>query len=232
MNDKAPVSINERSPAPARDTPLESRGGPIHRVITQPPRKKFWSKKRIWWTAGSLAVLVVFYLLFFAGGARPPTFVTADVIRGPLTVTVSATGTLQPVDEVDVGAEISGRISQVLVDFNDHVAKGQILARIDTEQLAAKLAQSRASLGAADATVRTSEATLAESRARTARVQGLFKASAVSRQDLETAQADLARAAAAWRKRAPTPNWRRRRWHRTRRRCRRPTYARPSTASC
>jgi HlyD family secretion protein len=196
MNDQAPVPVNEQPPAARKDTPLEQRGGPIHRIITQPPKKKFWSRKRIWWIAGSAVGLIVFYLLVFSGGAKQPTFVTADVVRGPLTVTVSATGTLQPVNEVDVGAEISGRIAEVLVDYNDHVGKGQVLARIDTEQLAAKLAQSRASLASAEATVRTSDATLAESRAKTARVAGLFKASAVSRQELETAQADLARAVA------------------------------------
>ena len=79
--------------------------------------------------------------------ATPATsYVTADVVRGPLVVRVSATGTLQPEDQVDVGAEISGRVDRVAVDFNDRVTKGQVLAVINTDQIRAQLAQSEAAL--------------------------------------------------------------------------------------
>ena len=132
--------------------------------------------------------VLLFYMIFLSGGAKGPTFVTADVVRGPLIVTVSATGTLQPVNEVDVGAEISGRVAEVLVDYNDHVVKGQVLARLDTQQLAAKLAQSRASLAAAQATARQTEATLAESRTKAARASSLFTHNAASKQDMEAAK--------------------------------------------
>ncbi len=141
-------------------------------------------------------VVLLILLFMFSGGRGVPTYVTSDVVRGPLTVTVSATGTLQPVDEVDVGAEISGRLAEVLVDYNDHVTKGQVLARIDTEQLTAKLAQSRASLAAAQATVRQNDATLAEARTRAARTQALFQHSIASKQDAEAAQAELHRGVA------------------------------------
>ena len=196
MNDKPPVPVGEQRPVPTKDTPPERRSGALQRELITPPKKGFWTKKRIWWTVGSVGGLFLFYLIFFAGRGGEPSFVTADVVRGPLRVTVSATGTLEPVDEVDVGAEISGRISAVLVDYNDHVTKGEVLARIDPEQLAAKAAQSRASLAAAQATVRQSEATLAEARARAARTKALFERNIASRQDEETAQADLQRGVA------------------------------------
>lgn len=189
--------MNDQVPAQVKESPVKARTGSLTRPgAAVPAKKRFWTKKRIWLTVGGVATLFLLYLFVFSGGSREPAFVTAEVTRGPLTVTVSATGTLEPVNEVDVGAEISGRVSEVLVDFNARVTKGQVLARLDTEQLRAKLAQSQASLAAAQATVRQASATLAESRARAARVAALFQHNVSSRQDNETAQADLKRAIA------------------------------------
>ena len=130
-------------------------------------------------------------------GAAPPSYVTTPVVRGPLTVTVSATGTLQPEDQVDVGAEISGRVDRVIVDYNDKVTRGQILAVINTDQIRAQLAQAQAELSAANAAVVNSEATVNETRERRDRAEGLFGRGIVSEQDFQTAQADYARAVAA-----------------------------------
>jgi HlyD family secretion protein len=191
MNDQVPV------PAPARETPLKARPGALQRELTATAKKKrFWTGKRIWIAVGSVAALFLVYLFFLSGGSGEPNYVTAEVVRGPLTVTVSATGTLEPTNEVDVGAETNGRVAEVLVDFNDRVSKGQVLARLDTEQLSAKLAQSRAALSAAEATVRQAAATLAESRTRSNRVTQMFQHNVASRQDMETAQADMKRAQA------------------------------------
>jgi HlyD family secretion protein len=195
MNDQAPVPTR-KSPLDKPSTALQRRAGALTRTTAALTKKSFWTKKRIWWTAGGVVGALLFYAIFLSGGAKGPTFVTADVVRGPLIVTVSATGTLQPVNEVDVGAEISGRIAQVFVDFNDRVVKGQPLARLDTEQLSAKLAQSKASLAAAEATARQTQATLAESRTKAARAQSLFAHNAASKQDMEAAQADFKRAIA------------------------------------
>ena len=124
-------------------------------------------------------------------------YVTVDAVRGPLVVRVSATGTLQPEDQVDVGAEISGRLDRVAVDFNDRVTKGQVLAVINTDQTRAQLPQSKAALNAAKAAVSTNEATVIETREKRDRAQGLFARSIVSAQDLQTAEADYARAVAS-----------------------------------
>jgi len=83
--------------------------------------------------------------------ARTPRFEMASVRRGDLTVMVTATGTLQPVNTVEVGAEISGRLERVPVDFNAHVKKGETLAEIDTKQLRAQVERSEAGLEAAEA---------------------------------------------------------------------------------
>jgi len=182
--------MNEHLPTP--DSDLSRRLG------INLPKRRFWRASRVF-----LAVLVV--LLVAAGGGfyfvqsqqAGTLYVTSDVVRGPLTVTVSATGTLQPQNQVDVGAEISGRVDRVTVDFNDRVTKGQELALINTDQIRAQLAQSQAALSAALAAVTTTEATVNETKERRDRAVALFGRGIVSAQDRQTAEADYARAVAA-----------------------------------
>src|SRR6476659_7325481 len=66
-----------------------------------------------------------------ADGKDLPAYRTAPVVRATLKSTVSATGALSAVRTVQVGTQVSGQISAIYVDFNDHVKKGQLLARID-----------------------------------------------------------------------------------------------------
>ena len=117
--------------------------------------------------------------------------------NGPLTVTVSATGTLQPQDQVEVGAEISGRVDSVNVDFNDPVTKGQVIAVINTDQIRAQLAQAQAALNAARATVINNEATVKETFERRNRARGLFAIGGISAQDVQTTEAEYDRAVAS-----------------------------------
>jgi multidrug efflux pump subunit AcrA (membrane-fusion protein) len=83
--------------------------------------------------AGLLAAIAVTALLIhhFASAKQAPAFRFATVERGDLQALVSATGTLNAVTTVSVGTQVSGQVSTLLVDFNDHVKKGQLLARID-----------------------------------------------------------------------------------------------------
>jgi HlyD family secretion protein len=145
--------------------------------------------------AAVILLLLVFGLLSLGRGKTSP-YVTETVARGPLTVSVSATGSLEPVTTVDVGSEISGRLDSVLVDYNDEVKKGQLLARIDTTQLAANVAKSEANLAAARAAVLTSEATLRETSAKAKRARELAPSGSISREVLETAVATAQRAVA------------------------------------
>jgi HlyD family secretion protein len=123
-------------------------------------------------------------------------FQTAKIERGSLTVTVTATGTLQPINQVDVGSELSGRVRTVYVDFNDTVKIGQALARLDTTKLEAQVLQSEALLRAAEARVRESEANENEMRRKLARANELFDQKYVSEEALVTAQAAADRAVA------------------------------------
>src|SRR5690606_7786806 len=65
---------------------------------------------------------------------------TAQVERGDIRVAISATGTLAAISTVDVGSQISGQVIDVLVDFNDHVSRGQVIARIDPSTFEAQIA--------------------------------------------------------------------------------------------
>ena len=119
--------------------------------------------------------------------------------QGDLTVTVSATGNLQPTNEVTVGSEISGTMTQVFVDNNDRVVKGQELARLDKSKLNDALIQSLAQLASAEATVAQTQATAAQTRPRSAasgRLPGCPAARFRRRSKLETATADYSRAEA------------------------------------
>ncbi len=74
------------------------------------------------------------------------TFVTAKAMYGAVAKSVTATGTIQPVDTVSVGAQVSGVVKNIYVDFNDVVTKGQLLAKIDPSILLAQAEQARANL--------------------------------------------------------------------------------------
>src|ERR1043165_5800998 len=80
-----------------------------------------------------IAVLAAAGALFYrvASAKETPAYRFATVQRGNIQSTVSATGTLSAVTTVSVGTQVSGQVSQLLVDFNDHIKKGQLLARID-----------------------------------------------------------------------------------------------------
>ncbi|MBD3764261.1 MAG: efflux RND transporter periplasmic adaptor subunit [Rhodobacterales bacterium] len=98
-------------------------------------------------------------------GAAGPQWVTEAVAIRPLTVTVTATGTVQPTTQVDVSSELSGTVAAVEVDYNDSVEAGQPLARLDDTKLRAQLANAEASAAAATARLAQAEATLREAEA-------------------------------------------------------------------
>jgi HlyD family secretion protein len=123
-------------------------------------------------------------------------FVTQPIKRGDLRETVTATGTLKGRDSVDVSSQISGRVSRVLVDVNDEVKEGDVLAEIDPAQLESRVDQSRAQVRAADASVLQAKATAAQAQAELARITDLASKGLASRQQLEAAQGDAARAVA------------------------------------
>ena len=131
--------------------------------------------------------------------AAAPSYRTEPATIGTLVVTVSATGNLQPTNQVEVGSELSGIVEAVLVDDNDRVKKGQVLARLDLSKLEDAVAKSRASLAAAEAQVLQAQATVAEARATLARFRQVAELSGgkvPSRSEMDGAEANAKRAEA------------------------------------
>lgn len=125
------------------------------------------------------------------------TFETADVERGDLRIKVTATGSLQPVNQVDVGTEVSGTIVRVAVDFNDRVETGQILAELDPDQPGAKTRQSEAALALAEARVLEARATVTETANKQRRTRDLIEKRLASPEELDSAVANAERALAS-----------------------------------
>ena len=129
---------------------------------------------------GKMRALVFVIVAALAGGggwwysrnasdAGATQFRTVKVEKGPMTATVSATGTLNPVVSVSVGSQVSGQLKEVFADFNTEVKEGQLIARIDPEQFEYKLRQAQADLDAARALTGTQAANVAVQRAEVAR---------------------------------------------------------------
>lgn len=155
------------------------------------------------WLLWAVLTVVILLGLWWAlsGGSADggPAFRTAELNRGDLTVTVSATGTLQPTNQVDVGSELSGIVTQVLVEDNDTVKEGQVIAQLDTAKLKDAITSARAGLASARAGVLQSEATLSEARSNLARLEEVSRLSGgkvPSQAELDTGRATLARARA------------------------------------
>jgi len=151
------------------------------------------------WAMGAATVIVAIVVLMqIVGKGNTPNinYETAEVGIGTLSVTVSATGTLEPVNQVEVGSEISGTIKTVQVDFNDPVNQGQVLAVMDTDQQQARVNQAKALLQLAQAKVKQVQATVIETSNRLRRAKELEKAKMCSAEECDAAQASYARAEA------------------------------------
>ncbi|WP_287876967.1 efflux RND transporter periplasmic adaptor subunit [Acidovorax sp.] len=165
-------------------------------------------KPRRWWQRSSLwlgvAVLVaagggLYYWQSHQRASAAPVYVTEEVVRGNLTLNVSANGTLQPTRAVTIGSELSGTVRNVLVDVNDKVRKGQVLVELDTAKLDAQVLRSRASLAAAQARLAQAQATTKEAQAGFARLEEVARLSGgkvPSAAELDTGRATLERARA------------------------------------
>jgi len=134
----------------------------------------------------------------FKASARAPElrYETAPVDRGRIVARVTATGTLSALVTVQVGSQVSGRISALHVDYNSPVKKGQLIAEIDPELFQAAAAQARANVAAAEGNLAKSKAQAIDAKRQLDRSRALFERQLVAAADLDTAQsnADAAQA--------------------------------------
>ncbi|MCI1190256.1 efflux RND transporter periplasmic adaptor subunit [Calidifontimicrobium sp. SYSU G02091] len=184
---------------PARDAPdtdaLDALLGPGG------GRTRWWHRPGVWIGAVLLAVAAAgaWWWLGQRQAASAPQYQTQPVARGALTVTVTASGTLQPIRQVAIGSELSGTVARVHVDVNDRVKKGQVLVELDDARLRDQVAASRAALAAAEAALAQARATAAEARDTLARLRDVSQRSGglvPSAAELDAAQAAAARAEA------------------------------------
>ena len=135
------------------------------------------------------AAAVAAWRLNVGRSAETTSYRLVEVTKGDLYSVVAATGTLEPVTTVQVGTQVSGIVEDVLVDFNDHVKTGQVIARIDKTLLKSAVASSQAQLERAQAEQRHSEAEYQ-------RLSDLHDAKMISDSEFNTAQynVDVSRA--------------------------------------
>ena len=173
----------------------------IQSLLGQDATRPWWKRATLWGTLAVLVALVAAGLVWQGKRAADaqPRYVAEPVTRGHLVVTVAANGILEPTNKADIGSELSGTVARVLVDFNDTVKKGQVLAELDTAKLDDQVKRSRAALDVAHAKVRQSQATVQEATGNLQRLQEVARLSGgrvPSQAELATAQATLARAQA------------------------------------
>ncbi len=171
---------------------------PLNEIIGPSGSAHPW-RRRLGWGLAILALLavVVFGWSLIGGSGSRTTYVTAPAARGDLTVTVTATGSVQPTEQVDVSSELSGRIAKVDVDYNSPVKAGGVLAELATDNLDAALASARAKLAAAKANVAKAHATIASTESTLESKKVLVGRNVSSSQELIEAQATYDAAVAA-----------------------------------
>ena len=120
------------------------------------------------WVVWSIAILAVLALGSWwrlkHRSSEAPRFRTAAVERGPIAATVSATGTVQPVEQVEVGSQVSGTVQKLFADYNARVTEGQILLVLEPSAFKARVAQAEAAVAHADAAVTDGERQLKRAR--------------------------------------------------------------------
>ena len=146
-----------------------------------------------------IAIVVVALALLAAAGAwwwsqrgasaAEGRYRTVRVERGDIRVAISSTGTLSAISTVTVGSQISGQVTDVLVDFNSPVKKGDVLARIDPSTYEAQIVQGSAQIASAQATLRQAQATLRNAELDYQRKAGLGEQQLVSKADVDLARA-------------------------------------------
>ena len=192
---------------------------PVRRapVVPAPPARP---RRKRWPIAAAAAVVLSAAAV---GGWRsmaktePPAYSAAKVERGDIARTITATGKLQALTTVQVGTQVSGSVSDIYVDYNSRVTKGQIIARLDPSQLQAQLTQAQANLTSAQMSVQTGQSAQAaadagieaasanldrlqsvvdDAQRNLERTRELVSAGVAPRQQLDTTQGALAQALA------------------------------------
>ena len=139
-----------------------------------------WRKK--WWVLlGAIIILLVIWMTVGFHIKKKKKYITIDITRGDITQTVTATGEIQPVNTVNVGSQVSGTIEDIFVDYNSHVAQGDILLTIEPSVL-------KSSVDEAKATLDSAKSELKYSQSEYERNKTLYADGFISRAEMEKSQ--------------------------------------------
>src|SRR2546426_4424442 len=146
-------------------------------------------KRFVPWIALIVGLLIIVFVVRQCRNGPAANYQTATITRGPITQAVTATGTLNPVVNVQVGSQVSGNIAKLFADFNSQVKAGQVVAQIDPALFQATVTQAEGDLANA-------QAALELARVNAKRTQDLFARKTSSQADLDQAMANLHQAEA------------------------------------
>jgi len=155
--------------------------------------------KRMAWGLGLVVVVVTGAAAYFRidADAATPRLMTSRITRGAVVQTVSSTGTLQPVDTVEVGTQISGTIKTLGANFNSIVKKGQVIATLDPALIESQVEQARASVARLRADLEQSKVNVKDTQQKLARAKALQTEQLIAQSDFDAAGIAADAAAAA-----------------------------------
>lgn len=149
----------------------------IEETLNIGKNKKTNYKKYIWLLIFALLLAgSLFWYLNNKAKDRELNYQTTTLEKRTITTTVLATGNMEPTNTVDVGIEVSGTISEVLVDYNERVKKGQLMARLDSVKLASKVTSYQAALAKLEANIAEATASLNQAKKEWQRVEKMVEA--------------------------------------------------------
>ena len=134
---------------------------------------------------------------FFRDEGTEYVYRTQPVTRGSISATVSATGSVNPVEMVDVGTQVSGTIKEIYVDYNSRVTKGQLIAMLDTDMLQSRIEEAKAALALAQARTTSAKASVADADRTFKRNKELWGRDLIARSELDAAETKLSLARAS-----------------------------------
>jgi HlyD family secretion protein len=141
-----------------------------------------------------LAAAAALFLLLPKRGGSEPLYLTEAVTRGDIDAQIVTTGTLTPVNQVDVGSEISGKIVKIYADFNTVVKKSQLMARLDPADYIDAVEQKDAGVKITEAALEQAKVNLDLARKEYDRNSDLFSKNLISKEEKEAAEESLAAA--------------------------------------
>jgi HlyD family secretion protein len=148
--------------------------------------------KRLLWSLLVVTVAVGGGVAYFSSSARAaaPSLALAPVTRGAVVTSVSATGTLEPVDVVEVGTQVSGTIATLHADFNQAVTRGQVIATLDRAALQSQVDQAQATVIRLTAELDRAQVQLDDAQVKLRRAEQLAQRQLIAAQEVDTARSD------------------------------------------